>query len=204
VPDATPIEKSLDALSEVGVSLLRLLEAIRLSECTDSQKGIFENSINRMLVLCEQATAELLKQPESATLGKTLPFSDEIRRTGLSIDEQSTKRHPTLSYRIGERYQFCPDRALAIKIQSAVVSISDLIDKSIDCAMDSSLKGEALQSLKISAGALHGENSTVGIMAFLDHPDLVPDEDWKEMLEDNRETIKAKAQGMGFDIDPTN
>jgi hypothetical protein len=183
------ILRSLDLIRSKSKSSLDL---IRQSDCSQDQKSSLNVAVELLLFICTECVLSLhedncLAEPGAVTLKQELL---ELKQT-LGESRCRTQRL-TLQYKLGEKYQFCPDVDLAQKILEIVEQIGNLIDDTLEQIESSHAPENVLSEYRDRWASLHTAKTTVGLMVFLDHPDLIPNDDWKETVDYNRRIIDAQ------------
>jgi hypothetical protein len=187
---ANTVLASLRALND---NLELLLQELQRSQCTESEKRDLNRGIGRLNLMCCEMITDIAADAGELTSSMDVgAIESSIKHWREALNGET--RRASLTFKMAEPYQFCSDRNLAESVTRTVQRCDTVIDESIANLVHAQCTAEALKGFQKLCGLLHTANATLGVMIFIDHPDLVPDESWRELLDDNLQNIQNLCQ----------
>lgn len=149
----------------------------------------FRHAVGKLILSCLEVESNIITSNDlSGNLGiDTQKLQESIKTWQDSLGTEDAKRFQVSMSQ--NSYSICSDKVFAQLTTSACLRVEDLLARASTVVQGSNCTDQEKKRYLQVYGILHTVCAGVLLLVFLQHEDLIPNDDWRETVDYNKKLI---------------
>lgn len=183
ISDPNSARLTLSGLQKIRQTASRLVVKSETVRLRDSERVEFKMQLGKMILTCDEFIMAIVKESKDTKVDKDSILT-EIDDWREFLGPERVAAPMILISNEAEDYIIYSDEDFAKLVLEQMNQVLDEIHEIIEIIDESSCSDDQKQELRAMVGYLVGMFNAIHMPIFIDHPSLIPDDDWREMVED--------------------